>query len=317
VPMQPLSDAECLSVAQVYMRLGSSAAAAELKTTRNHVETRVRRAIERGLISGRRVKCSSLAANADGMVPFKIENGHILIGSDAHYFPGIISTAHRAFIKMCRDVRPCAVIMNGDVFDGSTISRHPRIGWDNKPTVQQELKAVEDRLAEVQAAAGTRNLFWNLGNHDARYETFLAANAPQFQGVDGFTLKSQFPEWKPAWSVWINDCTVVKHRFKSGVHAVHNNAMWSGKNIVTGHLHSLKVSPLTDYNGTRFGVDSGTLAAPYGPQFSDYTELNPVNWRGGFILLTYHNGELLWPQIIHVLDEEAGIVEFGTQVFYV
>jgi hypothetical protein len=253
----------------------------------------------------------------EGRQYVEIQNGVALVGSDAHYYPNIISTAHRAFVHFCKELKPAVVVKNGDEFDGSTISRHPRIGWDEKPTILQELKAVEVRQQEIVDACRTKRLFWNLGNHDARYETFLAANAPQFQGVDGFHLKDHFPEWKPCWSVWINEDVVIKHRWKGGAHATHNNTLASGKTMVTGHLHSLKVTPYTDYNGTRFGVDTGTLAQPHGPQFNDYTEDGPVNWRSGFAVLTFWKGNLLWPEVVHVIDEEKGLVQFRGEVIRV
>jgi hypothetical protein len=71
--------------------------------------------------------------------------------------------------------------------------------------------------------------------------------------------------------------------------------------MVTGHLHSSKVTPYTDYNGTRYGVDTGCLADPYGPQF-EYTEDNPRNWRSGFAVLRFHEGKLLQPQLVIVHD---------------
>lgn len=230
----------------------------------------------------------------------ELKNGVILIGSDAHYFPGNITRAHLAFVKLCRELKPSVVVMNGDVFDGSTISRWPRIGWDRKPTVKQELDTCTQRLLEITNAARCAEYIWPLGNHDARFETFLAANASEYEGIKGFHLKDNFPEWKPCWSFFVNDNTVIKHRFKGGIHAVHNNTLWSGRTIITGHLHSLKVTPLSDYNGTRYGVDSGTLAEPYGEQFNDYTEDNPVNWRSGFAVLTYHDGFLLPPELCEI-----------------
>lgn len=107
----------------------------------------------------------------------------------------------------------------------------------------------------------------------------------------------------------------MKHRYKGGLHATHNNTMWAGKTMVTGHLHSLKVTPLTDYNGTRWGVDSGTLAEPYGPQFRDYTETNPLNWRPGFVVLTFQSGQLLDPELVRVRSE--GEVVFRGKVIEV
>jgi hypothetical protein len=105
---------------------------------------------------------------------------------------------------------------------------------------------------------------------------------------------------------------VVKHRYKGGIHATHNNTVGSGKTIVTGHLHSLKVTPYADYNGNRFGVDTGTLADPSGPQFVDYLEDNPTNWRSGFAILTFFNGQLLWPELVH--DFGNGCIEFRGEV---
>ena len=96
---------------------------------------------------------------------------------------------------------------------------------------------------------------------------------------------------------------VIKHRYKGGIHATHNNTLWAGKTVVTGHLHSLKVTPFSDYNGIRWGVDTGTLADPYGPQFENYTEQNPANWRSGFVVLTFKDGTLLDPEIVRVVGE--------------
>jgi hypothetical protein len=112
-------------------------------------------------------------------------------------------------------------------------------------------------------------------------------------------------------STWVTKDLIVKHRYKGGVHATHNNTASSGKSIVTGHLHSLKVTPYADYNGNRFGVDTGTLAETDGPQF-DYAEENPQNHRSGFAVLTLKDGELLWPELVH--KWKSGQVEFRGQV---
>jgi hypothetical protein len=243
-------------------------------------------------------------------VNVEIRNGTVIVGSDAHYIPGQVTTAHRAFVKFCGDLQPRIVILNGDIFDGSTISRWPRIGWDNKPTVKEELDTCIARVDEIEAACGKARRIWTLGNHDARFETKLAATSPEYQGVKGFALKDHFPNWMPCWSVWVNDL-VVKHRLANGLHAVYNNTLKSGRSICTGHLHSLKTTPWTDYNGTRYGVDSGTLAEPYGEQFTDYTEDAPLNWRSGFVVFTFHEGKLMPPELVEVIDE--GVVWFRGQ----
>jgi hypothetical protein len=241
-----------------------------------------------------------------------IENGVVLVFSDAHFWPGIRTTAYKALLWAIKEFKPKSIVNNGDAFDGASISRHPRIGWDSKPSVIEELKACEIALGEIEDIAGNSKLVWCLGNHDARFENRLAANAPEFQGVKGFSLKDHFPKWTPCWSVWPTEDVVIKHRYKGGIHAVHNNTVSGGKSIITGHLHSLKVTPWSDYNGTRYGVDTGTLADATGPQFEDYLESNPVNWRSGFAVLTFHNGRLLWPEVVHSLGDNK--VEFRGKV---
>lgn len=238
--------------------------------------------------------------NQTGRVDLGVLNGTVIVFSDAHFW-GSRTTSHKGLIWAIKTLKPQAVICNGDAFDGASISRHPRIGWTKQPSVLEELKACGDALGEIEEVTKKARhnawLVWCLGNHDARYENFLAAHASQYEHVKGFQLRDHFPAWRPAWACWVNEGTVVKHRYKGGIHATHNNTVNSGLNIVTGHLHSLKVTPFTDYRGTRYGVDTGCLAEPDGKQFSDYLEMNPTNWRSGFAVLTFKDGELLMPEL--------------------
>ena len=245
-----------------------------------------------------------------------IKNGTVIVFSDAHFWPGIRSTAFKGLLYAIGVYAPTAVIANGDIFDGASISRHARIGWDKSPSVIEELKACQACMSEIEevakAARHNVRLLWPLGNHDARFETFLAANAPQFEHTTGFKLSDHFQKWEKCWSVWLNEKVVVKHRNKGGIHATHNNTVQSGVTMVTGHLHSLKVTPYVDYNGVRYGVDTGTLADIYGPQFENYLEQNPVNWRSGFAILTFVNGVLLIPELVMVHTQDT--IQFRGEV---
>lgn len=238
----------------------------------------------------------------------------VLVGSDAHYWPGIpTSTAHLALVKFCADLSPDVIIVNGDALDAASISRHPPIGWEGAPTLRQEIEVCQERLGDLEAEKKKHTrLIWTLGNHDARFETKLASVAPEYREIVGVHLKDHFPAWEPCWSVFLNDNCVVKHRFRGGMHATQNNTLWAGRTMVTGHLHSQRITPLTDLNGTRWGVDTGCLADPLGPQF-EYLEDNPVNWRSGFAVLTWENGELLTPELVRVT--EPGRYEFRGKTY--
>jgi hypothetical protein len=246
-----------------------------------------------------------------------LNNGVIIVGSDCHYWPGIISTAHRAFVKIIKDLKPKMVVMNGDVFDGASISRYPVSGWESTPNVKQELEACQDRLNEVEKAAKGSALHWTWGNHDQRFNARLAAQVGDgFRGIVGMDLKDHFPMWKFSMSIMVNEHTQIKHRLYNGIHAAYNATLKSGVSTVNGHLHSLKVMPWTDLTGTRYGVDTGSLANVWGDQFL-YTEDSTRNHRSGFAVLTFYDGKLLPPELCEVLDEDEGLAVFRGEVLKV
>lgn len=249
-------------------------------------------------------------------VEVELENGVIVVGSDAHYWPGIVSTAHRAFVKIIKELKPQMVIMNGDAFDGAKISRHPVSGFESRPSVKQELEAVSDRLGEIERVCGNAKLHWTWGNHDLRFNARIAQLVPEYEGVTGFDLTHHFPRWKFSTSVMVNNHTQIKHRLYNGIHAVYNAALKSGISMVTGHLHSLKVTPWTDLTGTRYGVDTGSLADVWGDQFA-YTEDSTRNHRSGFAVLTFYNGKLMPPELVEIVDEEEGLIYFRGKVISV
>lgn len=233
-------------------------------------------------------------------------DGCVLVTSDAHYWPGKASTAHRGALMIADLLKPFAVINNGDSFDGASNSRWPVSSFvqlKGRPSVAEEIKANTERLWDFEQLPYVKWLTWNLGNHDARFETYLAEHASVYAGVPGFTLKEHFPHWLPAWATWIGDQVVVKHRFKTGMYGAHNNALWSGRNMVTGHDHMLWVKAIRDYNGLRWGMDAGTLADVEGPMFLDYTEDNPVNWQSGFLLLHFRGGKFTGPELVHAMPD--------------
>lgn len=259
---------------------------------------------------GRQIKTPDIRSTrkADehaAILNFEVKNGVVLVGSDAHIWPGEDPVALRALIKFCKNMRPAMVVMNGDVMDFPQVSRHPPIGWEGHPEIWEEIEAAQDWLHEIELATPRScKLVWTLGNHDGRFETRLATVAPEYARLNGFHLKDYFPAWQACWRADINDSVAVKHRFKGGDHAPFNNAVKSGRSMVTGHLHSSKVVPYSDYNGTRYGVDTGCLADVKAKAFIDYTEANPLNWRSGFAVLTFKDGKLLMPELVTAWDDD-------------
>lgn len=234
--------------------------------------------------------------------------GTVIVASDLHAWPGDRSVSFAALIELIKELKPAMVVANGDSLDGAAISRHPPIGWQNTPTVQEELDAARELHSEIEAVAPEGiPLVWTYGNHCLRFNSRLAAEAPEFKGVFGTSLEDHFPAWDFAMSLHLNGHTVIKHQYHNGQHAGYNNVLRSGRHMVTGHTHRLQATMFADYDGLRWGIECGTLS-DFGPDHEKhlYTLDNPVCWSQGFVVLTYaSNGMLLEPEFCRVLNGTA------------
>jgi len=243
-------------------------------------------------------------------VQVDMDDGVFVVFSDAHYWPGLVSTAHKALVKLLPEIKPQLLIANGDILDGASISRHARIGYEQRPNVKQELEAVQTSLHELEIACKGNNTKFirTIGNHCVRFESRIANDLPQYEGVPGMTLDDHLPMWRSCWSIMINEGSVhpvmIKHRWHNGIHATLNNTMKGGVSIFTGHLHALGITRFSDFRGPRYGVDTGTLAEPWGPQFN-YMEDNSRNWRSGFAVGTIKDGILMPPELCEVISEDS------------
>jgi hypothetical protein len=91
--------------------------------------------------------------------------------------------------------------------------------------------------------------------------------------------------------------------------------MGAGKTMVTGHLHSQKVTPYTDYNGTRYGIDTGCVAETDHKAFTDYSEDNPKNWISGFAVLKFKDDRMLYPELVSKWSDDE--VQFRGEIIRV
>jgi hypothetical protein len=252
------------------------------------------------------------AQNHRRRIDISVDDATILIGSDLHAWPEEYGTAMAGFVDLNRRLKPDFVVLNGDGLDGAKISRHSRIGWDKRPSVKEELDALGEFMEEVRKANPNAKYFYTYGNHSMRFETYLASNAPEIEGLKGTTLAEYLPGWELCMAILINKNLLLKHRHKSGVHNAWQNVRDAGIHIVTGHTHRQVCRPWSNFGGTWYGVDLGMLARVEGPQF-DYCEQSNSglsDWRSGFSVLTVASGNLMPPEMATVLDEDAGELYF-------
>lgn len=309
MPTPKKPDSFYVAVLDALARYGTQEAAAmRMGVPRATYQSQVMEARRRGLSSTVQ-RCQEYPAR----IHREIENGRVLVFSDAHYTPGEADRFHTALLEMTRSLRPSVVVCLGDVLDAATIGKHPRIGWEPRVSLRDEIDTLTKRLGEIQKAARGANLVWTLGNHDSRFDSYFSSHAEASEGLGGVTLAELFPEWRLCWRFDINPGglghTILKHRMRSGIHAGHNNAMNAGVSLVAGHLHRAGVYRVTDARGTRYGVDPGCLSEINSDAFVGYTEDGITGWRSGFAVLTYREGVLLPPELVE--DTAVGIVFRG------
>jgi hypothetical protein len=243
----------------------------------------------------------------------EITDGYVVAFSDCHWWEKEKSPAHQALLEVIKQIKPKVVIAAGDLLDGARISRHDPSGLDPVPTLDDELAVCQAHAAEIKRAAKGAVTYLTPGNHDSRFSAYIARKAPELSALDSSRLDHHLFGWKFCWSVRFGDELLVMHRFRGGQHAVFTNTIRAGISIATGHLHSQRVYPFSDSNGTRWGVDLGCLADPSGPQFT-YTEASPLDWRSGFAVFQFKGGKMLPPQLVTTLDDGSVWMQANQQI---
>ncbi len=198
------------------------------------------------------------------------------------------------------DVR--LLLCMGDVLDGASIGRHPPLGWEDRPSIADEVGAGVHDLDRLQTLAPMAERLWVVGNHDERFDRTLAQQAKEFRALTGMRMQDHFQRWRMAWSIKINNELVATHRWHGGVHARHNNLLKAGgAHMVTGDTHRLGVTVQQGQVGARYAVESGTLGEVDGEQFA-YTRGLMPNWEPGFAVIPVIGGEIHKPYVVSILD---------------
>ncbi|HUN00391.1 MAG TPA: metallophosphoesterase [Halothiobacillus sp.] len=229
-------------------------------------------------------------------IHLELKSCQVLIGGDSHFWPGQTSLVYDAFVDVAKYIKPKAIIMNGDLIDGTRVSRHGRLRNQAAPRVKDELEEAKRQLGRLPIV---KHRIITLGNHDQRLDTYLANMAPEVDDC-AMGLADWFQGWELGYAVMINDALPhvirceVRHFYRMGVHARYNNAINAGIHMVTNHTHGLGITPFNNRTGRIYAVEPGMLNWNDAAQF-EYHQDMPSRANPGFAVLTFDENGNLWP----------------------
>lgn len=198
----------------------------------------------------------------ESWVPYRLDPKHkrVLCLSDLHvpFHSPIALESMVGFAK--EELNPDAVILNGDIADFYSVSRH-----DKDPTRVGGLKGEVDALREVLVwligAFPRAKFVYKLGNHEERLDHFIWNKAPELLGVASCRMW-EIPRLAELKIEWVGDKRPIMvgklpvlhgHEFSGGISAPVNPArglfLKTLHTALIGHLHRSSTHPEPDMFG--------------------------------------------------------------------
>lgn len=231
----------------------------------------------------------------------KIKNGIVIIGSDIH-IPFQDNKAVEAFKSYCKEIQPSAIVLNGDVLDFYKLSRFVK-GEGRNP--YEEISECQELLKSLKEACPNSEIYYVIGNHETRLETYVLNNAPHLASLveDVFTIiKTKDIGVIGCSEVLINDNFICTHGkllgSKAGMSAMKEieKHYMSG---ASGHTHRL-AKFLTRKARRKFvWLETGCLC-----------DLNPEyvqdpDWQQGFAVIQFENSKLKRAEVVEIENGEV------------
>lgn len=233
----------------------------------------------------------------------------------------------QVFLACCRDLKPGIVYLNGDILDGSEISRYPKIpGWT--VPLQLEFDFAQEMLKQVRAAAGPdARLVWGAGNHGLdRIASYLTQVAPalanlrtlkfdklvDLEGLDvelaqGGTIASpDGTEADPAGRL-LHGFYRIHHGTYLGQHPASSELKAAGRSGQSGHVHRAHLV----FGSTEADRTLSWLSTPMGclpVAGRSYMKGICTGWQRGFGVAFLHAGGTA-RQYPVLTDDDVCIVE--------
>lgn len=223
-----------------------------------------------------------------------------------------------AFITFLGHFQPHALILNGDIIDCFALSKYPR-----HPTLQRgkpfvdEVKVVRKLLSRCRRAAPRAEITLVGGNHEQRFEKYLAKNAEEFAGM--FTLKDALglDSLKIKWvgfdinENWIDYRGLLIGHFakaqKWSAYTAKNLMDELGRSFVQSHTHKVGWHTRTYLDREEYGLEIGCMAS------REAVYATRTHWSLGFLIVYFDEAGRFYPEqvLVHIDGKKGGFVVNG------
>lgn len=184
-------------------------------------------------------------SHANPWEPFIISQSRVLIISDLH-FPYQDNRAITAALNYGKEKNANAILINGDLIDFATISRHER-DWRQR-SVKEEFDATRTFLVSLRKNFPKARIIYKFGNHDERWEKYLYAKAPEIFDMEEFELENimrlnelKIEVVKDKRPIKIGKLFVFHgHEFTGGaggVNPARSTFLKANSSVIVGHYH--------------------------------------------------------------------------------
>jgi len=175
---------------------------------------------------------------------FILNHKRVLVLSDIH-IPYHSIDAVTAALDFGKKEKPDAILLNGDTIDFFGLSRFCK--EPGKRDFAEELKAFADFFIILQKTFNCA-IYFKLGNHEDRYNTFLWSKAHELAGVDEFNLENIIKARAEGITV-IGDKRIIKAGDLNIIHGHEfGGSVFSPVNIARGLFLKAKVSAMQGHN---------------------------------------------------------------------
>jgi predicted MPP superfamily phosphohydrolase len=224
--------------------------------------------------------------------------------SDVH-IPNHDPKALNVVMEFIADQQPDRIVLNGDLADMESASLHEGDPSDRK--VREEIDEVNLFLDELQRIAPNATIHYNTGNHETRYERYVAARAPHLRGLTSLEEQLHLDERGITYLNYGDVYFVGKLGFTHGVYHndffTKNHLVKYGTSLVLGHTHRAQLYTMGFVNHEGPQV-RGAFGLPCLSPVNDIPYIKgPTGWSQGFGVFMVEKKTGLYTPTIVLLNQ--------------